>query len=656
MQKSYSKLVKSLIGALAITSLISCGGGGGGNSSPPPDSTPSTFIFADQESVELGTDIISSSITVSGINMSTDISIENGEYSINGGAYTSDEGTVTNGQQVTIKHTSAEALETTIESTLTIGGVSDSFSSTTKTTADTTPDPFSFNDQVEVELDSEITSSPITVTGFDFSLEVSVSNGEYSIDGGDFTTSPSSVSKGQQIRVRHTSSDDLSTTTSTTLNIGDVSDTFNATSRSTNPLSYILGCTEIYGVECPNSDDWFITLWEDDLSAEKETHFFRDNEIIRLPQAGDDTVANVTRGGTSSYDSDGRRLITITTTLGLPTNYVYIAASIPSLPFSTAESAPETSSCKTFTLTINDMIASIRPLKMHSPNNPAVPVIFSANDYDNLNTSRDYTVTSCDDAHIVISQDNQKYVEYDSSLVVDGGSDSTSLISPIDITLNNVTESFLFRSRSNFALENKLRNYTLFDSNSHGSSYVTQSDTNIFPVNTQTAERTTFSHSSAAYCDGDTTCFHFVESFNHTESETDITLTYPDFNVDTYTYDSGDNTMSVTLAGSTPSSAVTVRKFYQGTVNSEPVQVTYNIIYDSSLTDVKLPPLPSAYQAWIDNGDITASSQQIMLFSDSRYTGLSYTDALIQRNSQEGLINSVPQNTNYTWNYLFKYF
>lgn len=98
------------------------------------DIVPSAFIFNDVSSVALGTQQISNIIVVSGINGPSPISVTNGEYNVNGGAYTSVAGTVVNGDQVRVRHTSSPLNNTAVTTTLTIGGVSDSFTSTTLAT------------------------------------------------------------------------------------------------------------------------------------------------------------------------------------------------------------------------------------------------------------------------------------------------------------------------------------------------------------------------------------------------------------------------------------------------------------------------------------------------------------------------------------------
>ncbi|MDH5387170.1 MAG: DUF1566 domain-containing protein, partial [Gammaproteobacteria bacterium] len=93
--------------------------------------TPDVFSFIDQTDVTLSTLTESAPITVAGINSASAISITGGEYRIDGGAYTSVDGTVSNGQSVTVRHTSSAGFVTATDTTLTIGGVSDLFTTTT---------------------------------------------------------------------------------------------------------------------------------------------------------------------------------------------------------------------------------------------------------------------------------------------------------------------------------------------------------------------------------------------------------------------------------------------------------------------------------------------------------------------------------------------
>jgi hypothetical protein len=94
---------------------------------------------------------------------------------------------------------------------------------------DTTPDAFSFTDQSGVELEAEITSVPITITGINAAAAITVTGGTYDINGsGTFVSTEGTVNNGDTVRARHTSSAEYLTTVNTIVTIGGVSDTFSS--------------------------------------------------------------------------------------------------------------------------------------------------------------------------------------------------------------------------------------------------------------------------------------------------------------------------------------------------------------------------------------------------------------------------------------------
>lgn len=103
------------------------------------DIIPDAFSFTEQTNVALSSIITSNPITVSGIDTPSPISIVGGTYSINGGSYTSSSGFVSNGQTVTVRALSSASNSTAVNATLTIGGVSDTFTVTTLAAAASTP-------------------------------------------------------------------------------------------------------------------------------------------------------------------------------------------------------------------------------------------------------------------------------------------------------------------------------------------------------------------------------------------------------------------------------------------------------------------------------------------------------------------------------------
>ncbi len=103
---------------------------------------------------------------------------------------------------------------------------------TTPAASDTTPDAFTFTDQTGASLSTVTTSNSITVTGIDASAPISITGGEYAINGGSYTSSPGTVSLNDTVTLRVTSSGSYSTTVDVTLNIGGVTDTWSVTTQA----------------------------------------------------------------------------------------------------------------------------------------------------------------------------------------------------------------------------------------------------------------------------------------------------------------------------------------------------------------------------------------------------------------------------------------
>lgn len=94
---------------------------------------------------------------------------------------------------------------------------------------DTTPEAFMLGVQTNAELSTQVLSGIITVAGIDSPAPISITDGEYAIDEGDFTEEAGTIEAGQTVQVRLTSSDTPATTTAATLTIGGVSAGFEVT-------------------------------------------------------------------------------------------------------------------------------------------------------------------------------------------------------------------------------------------------------------------------------------------------------------------------------------------------------------------------------------------------------------------------------------------
>jgi hypothetical protein len=98
-----------------------------------PDTVPDAFTFTDKNNVALATVFESDPIQITGIT-SAPITISgtnNPEYKTDGQAYTNSPGTIHNLDILTIKHTSSSFNGIGIDSLVTIGGVSDTFTTIT---------------------------------------------------------------------------------------------------------------------------------------------------------------------------------------------------------------------------------------------------------------------------------------------------------------------------------------------------------------------------------------------------------------------------------------------------------------------------------------------------------------------------------------------
>jgi beta propeller repeat protein len=204
------------------------GGDSGGGGS---DTTPDQFTFTDRTEAELDTSYVSS-ITVSGINAPTDISVGNAEYRISGNSWMIMAGSVNNGDVVEVRRNSSSTYSDTLASVVTIGGVSDTFSITTKAepTSDTTPDQFTFTDRTDAELNTDY-SAAITVSGIDVAVPIQLTNGEYRIGSNAWTAIAGEVNNGDVVEVRQNSSSSYNTAVSTTVTIGGIQDYFDITTK-----------------------------------------------------------------------------------------------------------------------------------------------------------------------------------------------------------------------------------------------------------------------------------------------------------------------------------------------------------------------------------------------------------------------------------------
>jgi hypothetical protein len=206
------------------------------------DTTPDAFSFASALGVAVSTPIQSAAITPIGFSAGTLISVTGGSYSIGcNGVFTSTVGTLLPGQSVCVRHTSASVGATTVTTSLTIGGVTGTFSSTTQNVvvvpSDVTPDPIASQSIVDVALGSTVYFAPFSVTGINAPATLTVGGAgglEVSVGcTGSFSASPGSVTNGESVCVRHIAASAALTNVVSSLAVGTATVTF--TSRTAAP-------------------------------------------------------------------------------------------------------------------------------------------------------------------------------------------------------------------------------------------------------------------------------------------------------------------------------------------------------------------------------------------------------------------------------------
>lgn len=119
------------------------------------DTAPEAFSFDSQTKVSPDTPVESEPVTITGINFPAPLSIAGGEYSIDGHAYGDSPGAVKNNQQVRIRVRSSGESSGEVAATLTIGGVSGTF--TVKT--------INFSGRVEAEAASPVGGASTVADG-----------------------------------------------------------------------------------------------------------------------------------------------------------------------------------------------------------------------------------------------------------------------------------------------------------------------------------------------------------------------------------------------------------------------------------------------------------------------------------------------------------
>ncbi|WP_028885351.1 hypothetical protein [Teredinibacter turnerae] len=238
--------------SFAIVVLTACGGGGsdssgGGPTAPtsvptvvpsatpsqPPvveDKTPAEFSFTAISGVEPAAVVESESVEISGINVSVDVTIQGGEFSIEGAAYTSSPATITTGKRLKLRAT-AGAFGETVEVKITVGDTEKTFHIVTRA-PDLEPESFTFGELTDADPNTDQVSNAVTIQGIEAAAVISITGGAYSINDSDFVSSAGTIKNGDKLVLRLTTSTQFESNTTASVSVGGYSTPFSVKTRA----------------------------------------------------------------------------------------------------------------------------------------------------------------------------------------------------------------------------------------------------------------------------------------------------------------------------------------------------------------------------------------------------------------------------------------
>lgn len=197
------------------------------------DLLPDDISFSPVSGQRQNTVIESEALLVGGINSTATITVQNGEYAVDGGPFTRDAGEIINGQTVQLRLSTSSAFFTETIALLSVGEGEYRFSATTLV-EDASPETLTLESVEGVELETLILSEKVTIEGINTVVPLQISGGEYSIDDGEFTSEAGTIVLGQTLQLRLRSNTQTETEASMTVTVGNVSTSFSATTRSEN--------------------------------------------------------------------------------------------------------------------------------------------------------------------------------------------------------------------------------------------------------------------------------------------------------------------------------------------------------------------------------------------------------------------------------------
>ena len=261
----YGKMsTSSLFGTSQLTGSTSGGGGSGGSGSISPPADPTV--------TSTGTDSTNETVSVSSSSGS------------------GNSGAITFAQTTSNSAPSSSAFSSTTTYTQPRGstryywasqsGYISAGTTFTASSVDTTPNAFDFTNQTGLEINTLTESNTVTITGITDAATVTISgnSAQFSIAGGSYGTS-GTITNGQNLKLRMTTSSSFSTGVSTTITVGGVSDSVTFTTRAAN-------------VSAPTA-----------ITATQTTNTSSSSQTVDVTASGGTGTAQVSNDGSNFYSN-----------------------------------------------------------------------------------------------------------------------------------------------------------------------------------------------------------------------------------------------------------------------------------------------------------------------------------------------------------------